>query len=247
MTAIRSEPERATTSTAEKTPTFQAGGGKRNRRSGERRTALLHAALELFATRPYEDVSVDDICTQANVAHGLLSYHFGGKRQLFAAAVGLAWDELVAHEKPLESEQTVVEKFHGHLSRRFDYFRSYPERFRLMTRSGHVDPQVSEMIRSARQKAIAEIESFLGCPENAPLELRTAIAGWAGFVDTITQEYVENSALEIDKITDMCAQALAAAVRSASGIHLDPAVELEAISRVAGVSPSPAEKNPHHG
>jgi len=45
-----------------------------------RREQLVVAALRLFSERPYEDVSIDDIANEANVAHGLLSYYFGGKR-----------------------------------------------------------------------------------------------------------------------------------------------------------------------
>ncbi|MFD6061327.1 TetR/AcrR family transcriptional regulator [Rhodococcus wratislaviensis] len=232
MTATRHGHARVTTAPSDGKSVPDAdrnGSAKPNRR-----TALLEAALDLFTTRPYEDISVDEICARANVAHGLLSYHFGGKRQLFAAAVHLAWSELISYEKPLESEVTVVEKFRGYLARHFDYFRLHPERFQLMTRSGHADQQVSEVLRSARRDAVKEIEASLGCPEGAPPRLRMAISGWAGFVDTVTLEYIENSQLDIEEITDMCAQVLVASVRSASDIRIDSAIELEALSRVAG-------------
>ncbi|HKS47490.1 MAG TPA: TetR/AcrR family transcriptional regulator [Amycolatopsis sp.] len=235
MTATRLKPARVKTArvaTAGSAP--ETGRAAPARSKPNRRAALLHAALDLFATRPYDDVSVDEICARANVAHGLLSYHFGGKRQLFAAAVRLAWDELISYEKPLETEVTVVEKFRGYLSRHFDYFRRHPERFRLMTRSGHADDDVSEVLRSARQDAIKEIEASLGCPEGAPPRLRMAISGWAGFVDTVTLEYIEKSPVDIAEITDMCAQVLVASVRSASDIRVDAAVELEVMSRVVG-------------
>lgn len=233
MTVIRHEPARVTTTPADSTSTNKANRKKPARSKPTRRDAILHAALDLFATRPYDDISVDEICVRANVAHGLLSYHFGGKRQLFAAAVRLAWSELISFEKPLESEVTVVDKFHGHLSRHFEYFRQHPERFPLMTRSGH-DEEVSEALRSARRDAVREIEASLGCPEGAPTRLRMAISGWAGFVDTITLEYIENPHLDIDEITDMCAQVLVASVRSASDIRIDSEIELEALSRVVG-------------
>ena len=231
MTATRHEPARKNTDGKSVSAGDRTGAA---RPRPNRRTALLQAALELFTARPYEDISVDDICARANVAHGLLSYHFGGKRQLFAAAVHLAWSELTSYEKPLESEITVVEKFRGYLSRHFDYFRLHPERFPLMTRSGHADEQVSEILRSARRDAVKEIEASLGCPEGAPPRLSMAIAGWAGFVDTVTQEYIEHPQLDIDAITDMCAQVLVASVRSASDIRIDPTIELEALSQVAG-------------
>lgn len=235
MTATRRAPSRAKTAPANTKTATAEDRNKLARSKPNRRDALLHAALDLFTTRPYDDISVDEICARADVAHGLLSYHFGGKRQLFAAAVRLAWSELISYKKPLESETTVVEKFRGYLSRHFDYFRLHPERFPLMTRSGHDDERVSEVLRSARRDAVKEIEAALGCPaEGAPQRLRMAITGYAGFVDTVTQEYIENLHLDIDEITDMCVQVLVAAVRSASDIHINSAIELEALSRVTG-------------
>ena len=236
MVAIREESARATTAPVDQEPVPETTGrSEPPRAKPNRRAALLHAALHLFSTRPYDDVSVDEICAQANVAHGLLSYHFGGKRQLFRAAVRFAWDELISYERPLESEVTVVEKLRGHLARHFDYFRRHPERFRLMTRSGHADDEVSEVLRTARRDAIREIEISLGCPaEGAPPRLRMAISGWAGFVDTVTLEYIENSPVSIDEIADMCAQVLVASVRSASNMPIDSGVELEIVSRVVG-------------
>jgi AcrR family transcriptional regulator len=207
------------------------GGGSRSARV-DRQTALLEAALELFTTRPYEDISVDELCARAGVAHGLLSYHFESKRGLFAAAVRKAWDELIEFERPLESEVTVVERFRGYLFRQFEYFRRYPGRFRLMTRSGHLDDQVAEVLKAARQDAVRDIEAFMGCPNGAHPRLRAAIAGWAGFVDTVTQEYLENTSMDIGQITDVCAQVLVSAVRSANDVRLDAEVELDAMMRV---------------
>ena len=234
MTATRRAPSRAKTAPANTKTATAEDRNKLARSKPNRRDALLHAALDLFTTRPYDDISVDEICARADVAHGLLSYHFGGKRQLFAAAVRLAWSELISYEKPLESEITVVEKFRGYLSRHFDYFRQHPERFPLMTRSGHDDAAISGILREARRDAVKEIEASLGCPEGAPPRLRMGLSGWAGFVDTVTMEYIENPQIDIDEITDMCAQVLVASVRSASDIRIDSAIELEALSRVAG-------------
>ncbi|MFD6061218.1 TetR/AcrR family transcriptional regulator [Rhodococcus wratislaviensis] len=198
----------------------------------DRREALLSAAIDLFAERAYENVSVDEICARACVAHGLLSYHFGGKRGLFAAAVSRVWKDLTSFEKPQEFETTVAERFHGYLSRHFAYIRAHPARFRLMMRTAHADKEISEILRSTRRGAIREIEAALGCPEGASPRLAMAIAGWADFVDTVTLDYVEDSSFSVADITDMCAQVLVASVRSASDMRVDAAVELETLARV---------------
>ena len=59
------------------------------------RERLLQAATRLFADNGYRGASVRDICNLAGANPGAVSYHFGGKRQLYRAvlrraAAGLA-------------------------------------------------------------------------------------------------------------------------------------------------------------
>jgi AcrR family transcriptional regulator len=63
------------------------------------RQRLLSAAATLFADQGFRGASVRDICDQANANPGAVSYHFGGKRQLYRAVVRQAADELV---RPLQ-------------------------------------------------------------------------------------------------------------------------------------------------
>jgi AcrR family transcriptional regulator len=59
------------------------------------RERLLQSATRLFADNGYRGASVRDICNLAGANPGAVSYHFGGKRQLYRAvlrraAAGLA-------------------------------------------------------------------------------------------------------------------------------------------------------------
>lgn len=51
------------------------------------RERLIEAASSLFAERGYGGASVRDICDLARVNPGAVSYHFGGKRQLYRTAL----------------------------------------------------------------------------------------------------------------------------------------------------------------
>lgn len=46
---------------------------------------ILRAAKTLFAKKGYDGTSVRQICEEANVSLALVSYHFGGKENVFAA------------------------------------------------------------------------------------------------------------------------------------------------------------------
>jgi AcrR family transcriptional regulator len=49
------------------------------------RTALIHAARELFGEQGYADTSTDEVVVRAGVTKGALYHHFGGKEDLFRA------------------------------------------------------------------------------------------------------------------------------------------------------------------
>ena len=60
---------------------------------------LLDASARLFAESGYRGASVRDICNQARANPGAVSYHFGGKRQLYRAVLRRAASQLVEMEE----------------------------------------------------------------------------------------------------------------------------------------------------
>lgn len=51
------------------------------------RDRLILSAAEAFADRGYRGAAIRDICNLARVNPGAVSYHFGGKRQLYRAVL----------------------------------------------------------------------------------------------------------------------------------------------------------------
>ncbi len=51
---------------------------------------IIDFAGEIFADRGYRDATVREIASAANVNLAAVSYHFGGKQQLYLAAIGAA-------------------------------------------------------------------------------------------------------------------------------------------------------------
>ena len=64
------------------------------------RERLLASALALFAEHGFQGAAVRDICDLARANPGAVSYHFGGKRQLYRAALRQAADRLAAPPPP---------------------------------------------------------------------------------------------------------------------------------------------------
>ncbi len=68
---------------------------RRRRDPDGTRDALLTAGAELFAQAGYDGASVAAIAEEARANKAMISYHFGGKRQLYRAIVRRAFSELV--------------------------------------------------------------------------------------------------------------------------------------------------------
>jgi AcrR family transcriptional regulator len=57
---------------------------------GARRAELLHAGEAVFTSKPYDDVSIEDIAEAAGVSKNLLYHYFSGKRQLYLETIRAA-------------------------------------------------------------------------------------------------------------------------------------------------------------
>lgn len=60
------------------------------------RSALLDAALTVFAERGFAAAQLEDIARRAHVTRGALYHHFTGKPALFQAVLGERWDTVMA-------------------------------------------------------------------------------------------------------------------------------------------------------
>lgn len=95
-TSSGTAPADADTGRATAAPPATVRRGAYRRLSVEaRRAELITAALGLFAHRPPEDVSLDDVASAAGASRPLVYRYFpGGKQQLYEAALRSAADEL---------------------------------------------------------------------------------------------------------------------------------------------------------
>ena len=68
----------------------------RPRSAAGSREALLAAGTELFAEQGFDGAAVSDIARKAGVNAAMISYHFGGKRELYLAILAAIFEEIVA-------------------------------------------------------------------------------------------------------------------------------------------------------
>ena len=96
---------------------------RRARKKGRTRTEIFRAAMDLFAARGFDPVTVEQICTAADVAKGTFFLHFPSK-----AALLVEWDRELAGEladrlrdprdSALTQYRTLVDQLGEHWRRR---------------------------------------------------------------------------------------------------------------------------------
>ena len=82
----------------------------KGQRAEETRIALLREAEELFASRGYDSVSVEEICEKAEVSKGGFYYHFSSKEALFLELLDRWLSRLDEELKVIESTSSSVEE-----------------------------------------------------------------------------------------------------------------------------------------
>ena len=106
---------------------------------------ILDAAVEMFTDRPYEDVSLDLIATDAGVTKRTLLRRFESKDALFGVAMQRAVGEMVAHRDaaPIGDVPGAVANVVG------QYERWGTNRLRLLAQEDRI-PVVAEWVQGGR-------------------------------------------------------------------------------------------------
>jgi len=141
----------------------------KGRRTAEeaRRTkdAIVAAALDLFAARGYDAVSVRDVAAAAGTTHGLLRHHFASKEGVWRAVVDTADARFAAAMQPVIASATAAEDPAEALATLIrglvDAARRNPEAVRLLLHEATEDSDRIRHILRAMQPLRGAITSLI--------------------------------------------------------------------------------------
>lgn len=177
---------------AGKTRSRQSGGRGRRRLSvDERREELIEAALQLFSARSPEDISIDDVAAAAGASRALVYHYFGGKYELYLAALGSAAKKLsVLLEPPAEGKP--LERLRISLERYFDFVERHAAGYTALLRGGPADRsgEVGEIVAGIRRLMLDRILHSLEVDSPPPI-LRITLRSWMAAVETAGLDWLE--------------------------------------------------------
>ncbi|MQS14011.1 TetR/AcrR family transcriptional regulator [Streptomyces kaniharaensis] len=188
----------------------------------QRREQLIAVALELFAARPPEEVSLDDVAEAAGASRPLVYRYFaGGKQQLYEAALRTAADELTSRfAVPLTG--TPSEQLAAVLDGYFAFVAEHDAGYSALLRGGSVveTARTSAIVDDVRRAALRRTLRHLGVREAGP-RLTLLVRSWIAVVEGASLSWLdEGRTLAVAELRDWLVDQFTA-MAAATALH-DP-------------------------
>ncbi|MER7364561.1 TetR/AcrR family transcriptional regulator [Nonomuraea wenchangensis] len=195
-----------------------------------RREELMAAALELFSTRDAEDVSIDDVASAAGASRALVYHYFGGKQELYVAALKSAAEQLESRLRPQDGGRPLDDLASG-LSRYFDFVEEHAAGFAALLRGGPANRsgEVGEIVDGVRRRLFRLIQEQMGVEEPGPV-LRATLRSWIASVETAGLDWLEHRDLERPALERMLVDQMVALLGVAAAYDADVAALLERLT-----------------
>ena len=197
---------------------------------GDRRQALISSALSLFNTRPYDEVSVDDIAADAGVSRPLIYHYYGGKAGIFIAALRQAGDD-VASSICTAALADPASWLTAGLSAFLDRIQANPIGFIGMLGHGSLpDGEVRQVLDEIRDQVLALILHRLDPPSDSAV-LQSVLRGWIGMVETMGREWLRRGEPTREELERLLPELLRAVLGAAAWHDTAVAAVLPSLSR----------------
>ncbi|MEV8094139.1 helix-turn-helix domain-containing protein [Kitasatospora sp. NPDC085879] len=176
-----------------------APAGDRPRRAGyrrlpveQRREQLISVALELFSSRPPEEVGLDDVAQAAGASRPLVYRYFaGGKQQLYEAALRSAAEEL-SRRFTVSGTGSPMEQLAGVLDGYFAFVAEHAAGYGALLRGGSVveTARTSAIVDEVRRVALKRTLRHLGVRSAGP-RLTLLVRSWISVVEASALSWLD--------------------------------------------------------
>jgi AcrR family transcriptional regulator len=189
----------------------------------ERRAQILAAGTALFAEHSFEEISMREIAQAAGVSKPLLYHYFPSKIDLFKAAVGEAATELERLISPSGSGDP-VDQLTAALDGYLGWIDEHSHAWMKLMQSAAAIPDARALVEGFRAHTMEMVLAELAGGEQPRAALRTAVAGWFGYMDAAILDWIEHKDLARGELCELLVGAFGASLLAAQ--QIDPDIEL---------------------
>jgi AcrR family transcriptional regulator len=177
----------------------------------QRRAQLLAIGTELFARRPYEQVSIEGVAEIAHISCGLLYHYFPSKRAFFAAIVEEEGANLLRASTP-DLSRPPLDQIKAGLAVYIDHAEQNPDGYRMAHQVAITDsdlgPTRQTRITTQRDRILISLATVMSVDN----ETQLAVTSWLAFVRTAILDWLDTPTISREQLRDLCTRALWAAV-----------------------------------
>ena len=169
----------------------------------ERRAQLVALGVNFLASRPLEELTIEELSAKADVSRGLVFHYFGSRQGLHREVVLTARDSLLRASEP-RPELPALERLHDTLTRIVVFVREHRGTFYSLVRGvASGDPAIRAVIDQSRDEnaqRLLDVFLELGMPETELL--RVTLRSWVGFTEEVLVELAVSDDRPVDEIVD---------------------------------------------
>jgi AcrR family transcriptional regulator len=168
-----------------------------------RRAELLSAGERVFTTKPYEDVSIEDIAEAAGVSKNLLYHYFTGKRELYLETIRANAQEMLDRTEP-DMTLEPIERLRSSIDQHLRYVEEHAAGYIKLLRGAGGDPEVFEIVAASHRRVVARIIATLPLEgATPPPGLELVLYGWIAFIDQVSIAWLEQRSMSRDDLREM--------------------------------------------
>jgi AcrR family transcriptional regulator len=200
-----------------------------------RKEEILKAALDLFAARPADQVSVEEVADAAGVSPGLVHHYFGSRSELVEAALRATATELIG-TLTVDAAAPAAAQLESGLTIYLDYLEAHPQSWAALLRAGHSGHDSTAAIATlvddhAMALAVRAVHP-IGVP---PVALEVALRGWLALVKDACLRWLDSDSLNRPALQILLATAFAGCLQAAAAS--DDRAEAALVRFLSGVHP----------
>lgn len=177
----------------------------------ERRRQLLTVGAELFASRSYEAVLMEDVAERAGISRALLYRHFANKHDLFAAVYQHAADGLLDATE-LDPDVAFTDQLLAGLDTHIDYFAANSSTVLAANRTLAGDPTIQAIISGELAVLRQQMIDVSGLDGHVRDVLASVLTSWLVFVRVMVLDWLTSRTFSRTELRDICVGALLGAL-----------------------------------
>lgn len=181
----------------------------------DRRRQLIGIGLQLLATRPIHQITVDEVAATAGISRSLLFHYFPTKQDYYVAVVRAASRRLLRriapdHDSPASTQiHAIVEDYVTYLERR-------REPYIALFRSPSVDDWVRSIHEETQDALARRVLSALDeCRHSDKVEL--AVRAWWSFAEELAITWTGRNPDSRDELVELLVETLHRVIDAAGG------------------------------